>query len=73
MNSAARNGRSTAEPDGQLVQRWRDLRKMLIAQLDMFESGVLTLHSNDINVTAAAIGDLKRSILGFDALISGGP
>lgn len=52
-----------------VVRRWRDLRGMLIAQLEMFESGGLTLHADDIDVSAAAIGDLKRSILEFDALI----
>jgi hypothetical protein len=44
---------------------------MLIGQLDMFEAGVLTLRSNDVNVSEAAISDLKRSIVEFDALISG--
>ncbi|CAN7251645.1 hypothetical protein LJR225_001166 [Phenylobacterium sp. LjRoot225] len=56
----------------QLAKRWRDLREMLIQQLDMFETGALTLRSNDVNVSEAAIADLKRSILDFDALISGG-
>jgi hypothetical protein len=56
----------------QIVQRWRDLREMLIQQLEMFESGALTLRSNDVNISPAAIADLKRSILEFDALIAGG-
>jgi hypothetical protein len=43
---------------------------MLTDQLAMFESGALTLRSNDINVAPAAIVDLKRSILEFDSLIS---
>lgn len=67
-----------AEPGGdgrtpeQVVQRWRELREMLIRQLEMFESGGLTLRSNDINVSRAAIRDLKRDILKFDALILAG-
>jgi hypothetical protein len=56
----------------QLAKRWRDQRTMLIQQLDMFESGVLTLHSNHVNVSEAAIADLKTSILDFDVLISRG-
>lgn len=59
------------QPDPDIVQRWRDLREMLIQQLEMFESGALTLRSNGLNVSPAAIGDLKRQILEFDALISG--
>lgn len=54
----------------QVVQRWRDLRTMLIQQLDMFETGALTLRSNGVNVSADAITDLKRQILEFDALIA---
>jgi len=53
-----------------IVQRWRDLREMLIQQLDMFESGALTLRSNGVNVSEGAMGDLRRSILEFDALIA---
>jgi len=56
-------------PD-RIVQRWRDLRGMLIQQLDMFETGALTLKSNGADVAPAAVGDLRRSILEFDALIS---
>lgn len=56
----------------QIAQRLRDLREMLIEQLEMFESGALTLRSNNLNVSAAAIGDLKRRILEFDALIADG-
>jgi len=59
------------EPSDQIVGRWRELREMLISQLEMFETGALTLHSNEVNVSAAAAADLKRSILEFDALISG--
>lgn len=58
------------ETDAEIVQRWRDLRTMLIQQLDMFETGALTLRSNGVNISASAIGDLKRSILEFDALIA---
>ena len=60
------------ETQQQIVQRWHDLREMLIQQLDMFETGALTLRSNGVNVSATAIADLKHSILEFDALISGG-
>ena len=51
------------------VQRWRDLREMLIKQLDMFESGRLSLTTAGVDVSLPAIADLKRSILEFDALI----
>ena len=54
----------------EIVQRWRDLREMLIRQLDMFESGALTLRSDGVNISPKAIGDLKRNILEFDALIA---
>src|SRR5207249_566023 len=63
---------SAAEPREQLVRRWRDLRAMMIQQLEMFETGGLTLRSNEGNISDAAIADLKRHILEFDALISGG-
>lgn len=43
---------------------------MLIQQLDMFETGALTLRSNGVNISAEAVGDLRRSILEFDALIA---
>jgi hypothetical protein len=58
--------------DAQVLQRWRDLRAMLIDQLDMFEKGSLVLRSNGVNISAAAVTDLKRSILDFDALITKG-
>lgn len=61
----------TPETRDQIVQRWCELRQMLIGQLDMFEAGVLTLRSNDVDVSEAAISDLKRSIVEFDALIVG--
>jgi hypothetical protein len=53
-----------------IVQRWRDLREMLIRQLDMFDSGNISLRSNSVDVSAEAIANLKREIFGFDALIS---
>lgn len=58
------------ETDAEVAQRWRDLREMLIQQLDMFESGALTLRSNGVNISANAMADLRRSILEFDALIA---
>jgi hypothetical protein len=58
------------ETHAEIVQRWRDLRTMLIQQLEMFEAGALTLRSNGINISAEAITDLRRSILEFDALIA---
>lgn len=58
------------ETQAEVVQRWRDLRTMLIQQLDMFETGALTLRSNGVNISAGAIADLRRSILEFDALIA---
>jgi hypothetical protein len=60
---------AAARTPKEVVQRWRDLRGMLIRQLDMFETGGLTLRSNNVNISAAAIRDLKRDILEFDALI----
>ena len=51
------------------LQRWRDLREMLIRQLDMFESGALTLRTDQVDVSPAAVADLKREIIEFDALI----
>jgi hypothetical protein len=51
------------------VQRWRDLREMLIRQLDMFERGALTLHADRVDVSPEAIANLKREILEFDTLI----
>jgi hypothetical protein len=43
---------------------------MLIQQLDMFETGALTLRSNGVNISAETISDLRRSIGEFDALIA---
>lgn len=58
------------ETPAQIVQRWRDLRTMLIQQLDMFETGALTLRANGVNISEDAMADLRRSILEFDALIA---
>lgn len=60
----------TAPTQAEIVQRWRDLRTMLIDQLEMFETGALTLRSNGVNISSEAITDLRRSILEFDALIA---
>jgi hypothetical protein len=54
----------------EVVQRWRDLRTLLTQQLDMFETGALTLRSNGVNNSDDAIADLRRSIHEFDALIA---
>ena len=54
----------------QILKRWHDLRTMLIQQLDMFETGALTLRSSGVNISADAIADLKQQILEFDALIA---
>jgi len=58
------------ETHAEIVQRWHDLRTMLIQQLDMFETGALTLRSNGVNISESAMADLRRSILEFDALIA---
>ena len=39
-----------------VVQRWRDLRQMLIRQLDMFDNGNISLKTNNVDVSAEAIG-----------------
>jgi len=52
-----------------IVKQWRDLRGMLIRQLDMFESGALTLRTDQVDVSPGAISNLKHEILAFDALI----
>jgi hypothetical protein len=53
-----------------IVQRWRDLRQMLIGQLDMFDSGNIRLKADNVDVSAEAIANLKREIFEFDAMIS---
>jgi hypothetical protein len=52
-----------------VVQRWRDLREMLLRQLEMFETGRLSLTTDSVDVSASAIASLKREILDFDSLI----
>ena len=42
---------------------------MLVQQLDMFETGRLSLKSAGVDIAPAAITKLKRSIDEFDALI----
>lgn len=56
--------------DPVVVQRWRQLRQMLIHQLEMFDQGSLRLKSAGVDVSADAIRNLEREILDFDALIS---
>ena len=53
-----------------IIERWRYLRGLLIEQLAAFETGALQMHSNDVNISAAAIAKLKSGILEFDALIN---
>ena len=55
--------------DPVVVQRWRQLRGMLIDQLEMFETGRLTLKTAGEDVSVDAILALKRDILEFDRLI----
>ena len=56
--------------DPVVVQRWRQLRKMLILQLEMFDRGSLSLKSSGVDISADAIKNLEREIFDFDALIS---
>jgi len=58
------------ETPAEVRERWRYLRELLIEQLGRFEDGVLRMHSNEVDVSAAAIETLKRHIAEFDALIS---
>jgi len=62
---------SSSGPADQVIQRWHDLRGMLIRQLDMFEDGGLTLRSNNSDASSSAVADLKSRILEFNTLISG--
>ncbi len=55
--------------DPLVVQRWNQLRGMLIDQLEMFESGRLTLKAGGEDVSADAVIRLKRDILEFDRLL----
>lgn len=59
------------ETQEELTARWRVLRQMMIEQLEMFQSGALTLRTAGVNVSEEAIADLKRKIHEFDVLISG--
>lgn len=56
--------------DPVVVQRWRQLRQILILQLEMFDQGSLSLKSAGVDVSADAIRNLEREICDFDALIS---
>ena len=56
-----------------LKQRWVALREMMIRQLRGFETGDLKLRADGVDVSPAAIADLKRSILEFDELIGRSP
>ena len=57
------------ESRSEVVQRWRYLRDLLIDQLERFESGVMKMHSDDVDVSAGAIVKLKQNIVDFDTLI----
>ena len=57
------------ESRSEVVQRWRYLRDLLIDQLSRFESGVMKMHSDDVDVSAGAIVKLKQNIVDFDTLI----
>lgn len=54
----------------EIRERWRYLRDLLIAQLSRFESGLLQLHSDDVDVSPDVIVRLKREILDFDQMIA---
>lgn len=54
-----------------LIERWRYLRDLLVAQLDRFEQGMLSLRANEIDVSADAIASVKQQIKAFDDLIAG--
>jgi hypothetical protein len=58
------------ESQAEVVQRWRDLREMLLGQLAMFENGRLSLHSNDMDVAPLRVDELRREIREFDRLIA---
>jgi hypothetical protein len=60
---------ATMSVDPIVAQRWRSLRELLIQQLEMFETGRLTLHTGGVDVSDDAISTLRREILEFDALI----
>lgn len=58
------------ESEAEILQRWRNLREMLIQQLAMFQTGALSLHSNDMDVAPVRVDELKRQIFEFDGLIA---
>jgi hypothetical protein len=58
------------ETPREIIERWRYLRDLLIDQLGRFETGALTIHAQDGNVSAAAITKLKQHILDFDEMIA---
>ena len=58
------------ETPAEIRERWRYLRDLLIDQLERFETGVLQLHAQDLDVSAGAIAMLKRNIQDFDELIA---
>lgn len=58
------------QSENEIVQRWRALREMLIAQLDMLQSGLLTLRANGVDLAPTRIDELKREIFEFDGLIA---
>lgn len=58
------------ETPAEIRERWRYLRDLLITQLDRFEVGSMQMHSDGENVSAGAIGMLKRHIKEFDEMIA---
>jgi hypothetical protein len=65
----AKAHKASMSVDPIVAQRWRSLRELLIQQLEMFETGRLTLHTGGVDVSHDAISTLRREILEFDALI----
>jgi hypothetical protein len=58
------------ETPAEIRERWRYLRDLLIEQLSRFESGALSIHANNEDVSAEAISKLKQNIIDFDQLIA---
>jgi hypothetical protein len=58
------------ETPREIIHRWRYLRDLLIDQLGRLETGALTIHTPDANVSPAAIAKLKQHILDFDQMIA---
>jgi hypothetical protein len=67
---AASAYRRRMETSAEIRERWRYLRDLLIDQLGRFESGVLQLHSKEINVSPDVIIRLRREIRDFDQMIA---